>query len=86
MKDRYLKSLQLIDISAQHLYIQENKTNQLEKEMSDLKYRLDILLPNYKKYYNDETLSYKLMKFGSDQKMGLPDDHPLQRYKERLET
>lgn len=54
--------------------------------MSDLKYRLDILLPNYKKYYNDETLSYKLMKFGSDQKMGLPDDHPLQRYKERLET
>ena len=42
-----------------------------------MKYRLDILLPNYKQYYNDETLSYKLMKFGSDQKIGLPDDHPL---------
>ncbi len=85
MKDRYLKSLFLIDVASQKLYIAEDKVQVLEQQLENQTQKLALLLPNYKQHFEDETLCTKLMNWDNEVKLGLPDDHPLMMYGNQLD-
>jgi len=43
-------------------------------------------MPNFKKHFEDETLACKLMNWDTEFKIGLPDDHPLNIFKNKLDA
>ena len=49
----------------------------LEQQLSGMDSKIEVFFPNFSKYYNDEALTLKLLKFSTEMKIGLNDDHPL---------
>lgn len=86
MKDRYLKSLYLIDVASQKLYIAEDRIQLLEQQLETLQQNIATLMPNFKQHFEDETLACKLMNWDTEFKIGLPDDHPLNIFKTKLDA
>lgn len=54
LRNKYDKSLDLIEILSKNLYEEREKTKKLSWELNDLKEDIEVVLPNYEKYYQDK--------------------------------